>query len=93
MHDILLSPLRVEDLTKIINAAVKLAMQEYQQTNTPSPVSDIIGIRAAAEITRLSRARVYALVAQRKIPHFKRGNRLSFKSSELLAWMQEDRRD
>lgn len=44
------------------------------------------GIELAQQITRLSKARIYALVSAREIPHTKRGNRLTFNRAELLAW-------
>jgi len=50
------------------------------------------GIELAQEVTRLSKARLYALVSARQIPHAKRGNRLYFTRSELQAWIAEDKR-
>jgi len=87
-HDILLSPIRLSDLEKIIEASVQRAV-----SCTKSPVEELGGIELATEMTRLSRARVYALVASRGIPHFKRGNRLTFRKSDLAAWLLEGRRD
>lgn len=45
------------------------------------------GLPLAQEITRLSKARIYALVSARAIPHSKRGNKLYFSRTELLAWV------
>lgn len=57
-------------------------------TNIP----EIGGIELAQEITRLSRARLYALVSARQIPHAKRGNKLYFTRVELQAWIAVGRR-
>lgn len=57
-----------------------------------SPQKEIGGIEVAREVTRLSRARIYALVAERNIPHFKRGNRLTFRRSDLVNWLEQGRR-
>jgi predicted DNA-binding transcriptional regulator AlpA len=54
-----------------------------------SPVDEVGGIELATQITRLSPSRIYALVNQRAIPHKKRGNRLTFRHSELLSWLDE----
>ena len=48
---------------------------------------EVGGLTLAQEITRLSKARIYALVSARGIPHQKRGNRLHFSRAELLAWV------
>ncbi|MBO0939959.1 helix-turn-helix domain-containing protein [Fibrella sp. HMF5335] len=53
---------------------------------------EVGGVKLACTVTRLSEARIYALVGQRKIPHSKRGNRLTFNRSELVAWLNEGKR-
>lgn len=50
-------------------------------------VPEIGGMPLAQEITRLSKARIYALVSARAIPHSKRGHKLYFSRTELLAWI------
>jgi hypothetical protein len=55
-------------------------------------VPEIGGIELAQEITRLSRARLYALVSARQIPHAKRGNKLYFTHAELQAWVMAGKR-
>lgn len=51
------------------------------------PAAEVGGIELAQEITRLSKARIYALVSQRGICHSKRGNKLYFNRAELLDWV------
>ena len=53
---------------------------------------EVGGLALAQEITRLSKPRLYALVSARGIPHSKRGNKLYFNRSELLAWVAEGHR-
>ena len=50
------------------------------------------GKELAREITGLSYSRIYSLVAERAIPHSKRGNKLYFNRAELLAWVAEGKR-
>ena len=50
------------------------------------------GIELAQEVTRLSKPRIYALVSERGIPHAKRGNKLYFNRADLLAWINNGRR-
>ncbi|XWW44467.1 helix-turn-helix domain-containing protein [Fibrella sp. USSR17] len=55
-------------------------------------VDEIGGIELAMQLTRLSKARIYTLVSERNIPHKKRGNRLTFNRTELIAWLNEGNR-
>ena len=57
-----------------------------------APTDEIGGIELARQVTRLSAARIYTLVSERKLPHKKRGNRLTFRRSELLNWLDEGNR-
>ena len=53
---------------------------------------EVGGIELAQEVTRLSKPRIYALVSARGIPHAKRGNKLYFNRVDLLAWINNGRR-
>lgn len=66
------------------------ALQHMRGADKAAP--EIGGIELAQEITRLSKARIYALVSAREIPHSKRGNRLFFNRADLLAWVQAGKR-
>lgn len=44
-----------------------------------------------AVFTGLSIGRIYRLTSEKEIPHYKRGNTLYFKKSELEEWMLERR--
>lgn len=76
---------RLETIEELLNRLLL-------QSNAPTLIPQVGGIELAQEITRLSKARVYALVSAREIPHMKRGNRLTFSRTELLAWMAEGKR-
>ena len=62
------------------------------QPNT-APADEVGGMALARSVTRLSAARIYTLVSERKLPHKKRGNRLSFRRSELMDWLDEGNRE
>ncbi|RAK02895.1 AlpA family transcriptional regulator [Larkinella arboricola] len=90
MNDILLSPLRLSELETLIEKSVRRAIS--QLLSDPTPKDQIGGIELAAQITRLSKARIYTLVSERAIPHKKRGNRLYFNRTELIAWVEQGNR-
>lgn len=75
-------------------SAIEQVLQELRQQRNSEPVTDEVGgIELARQVTRLSAARIYTLVSKRLIPHKKRGNRLTFKRAELLAWLDEGDRE
>lgn len=68
-------------------------LEVLQALRTPPTAAPLVGgIELAREITRLSKARIYALVSKRSLPHSKRGNRLTFNRADLLAWVSEGQR-
>ncbi|MGI4831872.1 MAG: helix-turn-helix domain-containing protein [Janthinobacterium lividum] len=76
-----------DDLRTVIRHEVKQAI-------SPTPFNpEVGGIELAQEVTRLSKPRIYALVSARGIPHSKRGNKLYFNRADLLAWVEQGRRD
>lgn len=71
--------------------ALTLELLQLLRGPQSSP-AEVGGMELAQEITRLSKARLYALVSARGIPHSKRGNKLYFNRTELLAWVQAGNR-
>ena len=76
-------------------SAIEQVLQELKQQrgNQTTPADEVGGIDLATQVTRLSKPRIYTLVSERKIPHKKRGNRLTFRRSELLNWLDEGNRE
>ena len=68
-------------------------VQESIQSRKPAlPEEATDGIELAVEVTGLAKGTVYNLVAERKIPHYKRGKRIYFNRQELLNWIREGKR-
>ena len=78
-------------LNAIETLLVEIAAQLRGSTAATAP--ELGGIELAQKITRLSKSRLYALVAARQIPHAKRGNKLYFNRAELQAWIAYSKRD
>ena len=51
----------------------------------------ILNLDEAVAFTGFSKGHLYRLTSQREIPHYKKGQKLLFKKSELEAWMLEDK--
>ncbi|GAB2478305.1 hypothetical protein GCM10011375_18820 [Hymenobacter qilianensis] len=78
---------------RLINLeALTLEALQHLRSNSTQPVAEVGGMELAQEVTRLSKARLYALVSARAIPHAKRGNKLYFHRADLLAWVEQGKR-
>ncbi|WP_303310203.1 helix-turn-helix domain-containing protein [Hymenobacter sp. BT730] len=77
----------LEDLRLAIRHEVDNLLNPIKQ-----PTSELGGVKLAQEITRLSKSRIYALVHNRVIPHSKRGNKLYFNRTDLMAWVEAGNR-
>ena len=69
-----------------LKAAFRSELDSVLASSTTS-LAELGGIELAQEITRLSKPRIYALVAARQIPHSKRGKKLYFNRANLLDWI------
>jgi hypothetical protein len=73
---------------RLINLeALLMEILTHLRDNESTSVPEIGGIELAQQVTYLSKARLYALVSTRQIPHAKRGNKLYFNRTELQAWI------
>lgn len=54
--------------------------------------NEYLNIKEASAMIFLAVPTIYGLVAQREIPHFKRGKRLYFSKAELANWLNEGKR-
>ena len=63
-----------------------------EKLNTSSNSDDdFMNIEQVASFVGLSKATVYGLTHERKIPHFKAGKRLYFKKSDIVNWITKNR--
>ena len=93
MNDILLTPLRLNELESLIRNSVQSALDKivFPANSTAVPHNQILNITEAAEMIKLSVPIVYGLVSRAEIPYSKRGKRLYFLSDELVRWIKTGR--
>ncbi|SDH32567.1 transcriptional regulator, AlpA family [Flavobacterium omnivorum] len=78
----------MENLFEIILEKLNNIEKAIEKLNTSSNNDDdFMNIEQVASFVGLSKATVYGLILQRKIPHFKVGKRLYFKKSEIVNWI------
>lgn len=71
--------------------ATKLAEQIKSSQPESSTLPEIVDIKGASEITGYARQTIYQKVSNNEIPFIKRGRKLWFERSVLIAWIQEGR--
>lgn len=83
------------ELKSLIENAVEVAVRQQvslPQKIEPNPVSEIMDIDACIKLTGLKKPSIYAQTSSRTIPHYRKGKRLYFIRSEILAWITEGKR-
>lgn len=76
---------KVDALTETVGKLLQGAMAPMVVTAS----EEMVTVKDAASILRLSVSRVYALVQEGRIPCYKPGRNLLFLPSELRQWMAE----
>lgn len=50
-----------------------------------------LDITEASQFTGISRPQIYRLTSEKRIPHYKKNNKLYFKKTELENWMLQNK--
>lgn len=69
-----------------------MSTSPLRQSTKGRELAQIEVFTEAATFTNLAKQTLYALVSQRRVPHFKRGKRLLFRLSDLEQWLLESKR-
>jgi excisionase family DNA binding protein len=80
---------RLSNLESLALEALQYLRSRNSSTSDPDEIG---GMKLAKQVLGLSEPRIYALVSDGTLPHFKKGNRLFFSRAELVAWVKEGRR-
>ena len=89
MNDILFTPLRISELETLVKNSVREAMTEA--TPQPTETNKLLTLPETAKLLTLSKASIYRLVRERKIPYHKSGGRLYFFEQEVRDWVKNGR--
>jgi predicted DNA-binding transcriptional regulator AlpA len=94
MTDVLLTPIRLNELEVLIENSVTRAIKSHNfnltdlenQPQTENPIKD--GIKGVSKLIGKTVATIYGYCQRNEIPHAKQGNRLIFFESEIIAWLK-----
>lgn len=80
-----LGQMTIEEFKILLRETLK-EVSEDKQTNLNT--DSLLNTREAALLLNLEVTTLYDKTSQRLIPHYKRGKKVLFKKSELLAWIE-----
>jgi excisionase family DNA binding protein len=80
---------RLEEKVDALTETVGKLLQGAMAPMVVSSPEEMVTVKEAANILKLSISRVYALVQEGRIPCYKPGRNLLFLPSELRKWMAE----
>ena len=70
-------------------SVVEEILQDLRNPQKPQELPDRCQLKDACEITGLSKAAIYKLTHEKKLPHAKFGSRLIFSRRQLTIWVDE----
>jgi len=71
----------------------KLLAQSQIKNKSINETPELLDINGAAKVTGYAKQTIYQKVSNQEIPFIKRGRKLWFERSALLAWIQEGRQE
>lgn len=83
---------RLEEKVDVLTETVGKLLQSTKTAMAVTQPEEMVTVKDAAAILRLSVSRVYALVQEGRIPCYKPGRNLLFLPSELRKWMSDGMR-
>ena len=92
MNDILLTPIRLDELETLIQNSVRKVLNENPSSSSQDPSDQLLTIQETAELLHLSVPTVYGLVHRKIVPVCKKGKRLYFPKKELIEWIKSGRK-
>jgi excisionase family DNA binding protein len=82
-----LTNLNEEEFKNFLRQALTEIIGDRQISNE-TPLPDILDIKQASDYLHLKINTLYEKTSEKTIPHFKKGNKLYFRSSELKSWVE-----
>src|SRR5690606_3902061 len=86
-HQILLNGISQEDFFNSVREIVRAEIESTQ----PAPTNHklFLTLPEAADFLSLSKSTLYRMTSQKEIPHLKRGGKILFNQSDLIAWLKQ----
>lgn len=93
MNDVLLSPIRLNELESLIQNSVERALRaSNNNTNHTDQQEQIFTVQQAAKFLSLTVPTIYSKVSRGELPYMKKNKRLYFSRTELTDYLKQGRK-
>jgi len=93
MENLILMPLRIEDLLGMIKASVKDALTVLPQENSKEDIpEDLLSIEDIQKVFKVSKVTIHKWKKKGLLPFYKMNRKVYFKKSEVINAMQHKKR-
>lgn len=79
-----------QELESLIQSSVQKALAGFNPGKSNEEPS-FLNLNEASVFLNLANQTIYGLTSKREIPFFKRGKKLYFRESDLVAWLEKGR--
>lgn len=92
MNDVLLTPIRLNELEALIENSVKRALKKSDSSQIDGQtIENPLNMDDLQKLTGYSRQTLYGYCQKSSIPHHKKNGRLFFFKSEIIDWIKQGR--
>ncbi len=93
MNDVLLSPIRLNELESLIQNSVEKALKaSNNNSNQTDQQEQIFTVQQAAEFLSLTVPTIYSKCSRSELPYMKKNKRLYFSRTELTDYLKQGRK-
>ncbi len=93
MNDVLLSPIRLNELESLIQNSVEKALKaSNNNSNQTDQQEQIFTVQQAAEFLSLTVPSIYSKCSRGELPYMKKKKRLYFSRTELTEYLKQGRK-
>ena len=94
MNDVLLTPIRLNELELLIQNSVERAMNAHsaKQIEQSDQLDEFLTIPQAAKLLHLSVPTMYGKTHRNELPFMKRGKRVLFSKKQLIEYIEQGRK-
>lgn len=92
MDDLLLTTLRKEDISSLIEGSVRKVLSENRIDTQPNKTSRYLNIEEASKLINLAKSTLYGKTAKGEVPCMKKGKQLYFDEAELIEWLKKGKK-
>jgi len=92
MENVVFTQLSVSEIRQLFREELQACFAGINSLNSKTPEDELLTINETAKFLSLSVPTIYSLVSKSQLPVNKKGKRLYFSKTELMAWIRTGRK-